>query len=128
MDKSEQSPQTSNEGNFSLLHVARFFLGGMAIIYMFGQLFFSSFSLVSTGVAISAFVVALTSKRKMMKGRFYQVVLACCIIGTAGVSFSIYDYYSQYQVPGNNYPLATSIAVIAAFTVAGIYSVISKNA
>ena len=128
MDKWQQSQQASDKDDFSLLHVARFILGGMALIYMFGQLFFGSFSIVTTSVAISGFVIAFNSKKQIIENRSTQLmVLACCILGMTGITYDIYEYYSNYQHPGNYYPLPMSIGFIVAFLVAGFYSIKYRN-
>ena len=129
MDKWQHSQQVSDKDDFSLLHVARFVLGGMALSYMFGQLFFGSFSIVTTSIAISGFVIAFNSKKQIIENRStHLIVLACCLIGTSGISYDIYEYYSNYQRPGNNYPLSMSIGFIVAFLVAGFYSAKYRNA
>ena len=129
MDKWQDSQKVTDKDNFSLLHVARFILGGMALIYMFGQLFFSSFSISSTVVALSGFIIAFTSQQLITKNHSIQVrIIACSFIGVAGISYEIYKYYSNQQLPGNNYPLAMSVVFITAFLVAGIYSEKFKNA
>lgn len=120
---SKQQPERRvNSDEFSLHHVARFILAGMATIYMFGQLFFSSYSAATIGIAMSGLVVAFSSKRRIIESRSLHVlVVGCCIFGAAGISYDIHEYYSQPQNPDNYYPAGGSIAFILSFLVSGYY-------
>jgi len=119
----------ANETEFSIRHVAKFILIVMGVVDLFGQMFVNTFSYVATGVALSAFfAVYLSGKTSGNSSHLAYLVLLLCILGVTGVSYGIYEYYSNHQVAGNSYPTAISIALIGSFVVLAFYKPRRKDA
>jgi len=90
----------------TLLAVARFFVGFLSVSgFLFGQLFFGTFSLDGTVAGVSGLVAALVGSRRFTRrSRLGQIaILTCLVLVFVGVLRSALDYYIHLNIPGNSF-------------------------
>jgi hypothetical protein len=104
---------------FARLYVA--LIGGFGFI--FGQIFFSTFSLLSSVIGLSALAgAALSSPSKGTRFRYLAVIL--CVVAMVGLALDAVGYYRDIHIPGNSYgweiigPLVVALAFLVFSNVA----------
>ncbi len=91
--------------NKSLIIFPRIWCGFMGFVYLFGQLFFSSYSLTDTVIGLSGILLAVLSGWLLDRGSLidiFIVVLSCFVL--LGLSIDAFEYYSKEQIVGNSHP------------------------
>ena len=129
MEDSNNNTFLKKGNDHFLLFFAQFILGGMAVIYFLGQIYFSSINPINIIIALMGLIVAaLGGKKSNTNIKVSKIVVICSFLGLFGIMYNIYQYYSVSHTPGNNYPLISSILFIFAFIVVIYFRVKSKNA
>lgn len=75
--------------------------------FMFGQLFFGSFDWYATAAGVFGLFAAVTSFYFSATDRKIAIVVfVLCVMAIFGVGMDAYDYYQNYDIPGNYYAWA----------------------
>lgn len=71
--------------------------------FLFGQLYFGTFSLAATIAGVSGVLAGALSWLADRNARLKRVVFVCCAAGLLGVAMDAYHYYTELHRPGNYY-------------------------
>jgi hypothetical protein len=88
----------------TLLHIARAYALVVAVGFLWGQLFFSTFTLAATLAGVSGVAASILSW--MSKGRtlLWPLVVFASVACIVGVCLDVWRYYTELNGPGNYYP------------------------
>lgn len=89
----------------NLLIILRIYLIFLAASgFIFGQIFFNNFAWGATlaGVfgIVSGFLGGKFARKTLLRSK---IIIACCILSLGGVSLDAYNYYANFNSPGNYY-------------------------
>ena len=88
----------------ALLNIARgyvIFMGASG--FLFGQLFFGTFSFAASLAGVSGISAGVLSWRSIERQGVRPFVVLSCIAGVVGVALDALHYYSHLDAPGNYY-------------------------
>ena len=96
-----------------LVIFARIYVAIIGFEFLFGQLFFSTFSVLGSVIGLTAMASAALSSPTSAKGPKYFAAV-CCVVAMTGVALQVAEYYSGSRVPGDHYAWELTAPFVAA--------------
>ena len=98
-----------------LVFLARIYVAVLGISFLFGQFFFSSFSLLASVIGLTAMIGAGCSSAAAARSvRYFAAVV--CAVAMIGIASQITEYYVGPRTPGDQYAWELVAPLLAALS------------